>query len=603
LLLNIFALLFAVSAVLAARPAYDESLTTTPLTVILASVALYFAIAYLPRSWLVVRIVSGLLVLPPTLVALYFITQFGYQNYPETPALIRQLGALTTLPAQLASYTFHPNTVATMLVITLPLVAARAITSRIPAGRIIWAITALIMLYALVLSVSYRGWFALAVTVALAVALYALRHWPRALAVGGIAILLVILLGVVALAMGTDLLPDLKALLVRLFGLGDLFSNSLYLARDYGFTGTGLGDTFAMNYSRYSLLIFVPFISYPNNLLLAVWLFQGILGLTAFIGIVVSLYALVYRVMSHTSPRRLFHGAWLGVTATLVHGLVDARHYADIAWIMPVLFAAIALTVAAGRTAMHEIEAYEAPQPLYWRRWVAVAAVIIVPVAIVVVFNRPIMAAWYTNLGAIDEARAELAPGPGSIADQIGQQTTTRVVLNVAQREPYYASAEAWYRQALDTDASYPNANRRLGNLLVKRDRFDEAVSLLEAAFAAEPDNPAAIKGLGLAYVWVGRTDDAARVFALHSDPGDIAGELNGWGSYRNGQNQPLLAARAWETAQLMDSESVNIGVWLLIADTYRSAGDTDGARRWYERVLDIEPDNRPAQDGLEQLG
>jgi tetratricopeptide (TPR) repeat protein len=240
----------------------------------------------------------------------------------------------------------------------------------------------------------------------------------------------------------------------------------------------------------------------------------------AFVGIVASVYVLVYRVMSHTSPRRLFHGAWLGVTATLVHGLVDARHYADIAWVMPVLFAAIGLAIAAGRTAMHEIEAYEAPQPVYWRRWVAVAAgTILVPVASFAIFSRTIMAAWYTNLGAIDEARAELAPGPGSISDQIGQETTTRVVLNVAQREPYYASAEDWYRRALETEASYHNASRRLGNLLVKRDRFDEAGPLLEAALAAEPDYPAAIKGLGLAYVWVGRTDDAARVFSLHPDP------------------------------------------------------------------------------------
>jgi hypothetical protein len=52
-----------------------------------------------------------------------------------------------------------------------------------------------------------------------------------------------------------------------------------------------------------------------------------------------------------------------------------------------------------------------------------------------------------------------------------------------------------------------------------------------------------------------------------------------------------------------MEPDAVNIGVWLLIADTYRSAGDEGGARRWYERVLDIEPGNQPAQNGLEQLG
>ena len=40
-----------------------------------------------------------------------------------------------------------------------------------------------------------------------------------------------------------------------------LYRNSLYLIRDYAFTGIGLGSTFAMVYSRYGLLIFVPFLS------------------------------------------------------------------------------------------------------------------------------------------------------------------------------------------------------------------------------------------------------------------------------------------------------------------------------------------------------
>jgi len=41
----------------------------------------------------------------------------------------------------------------------------------------------------------------------------------------------------------------------------------------------------------------------------------------------------------------------------------------------------------------------------------------------------------------------------------------------------------------------HASANRRAGNLAAKRDRFDEAVPLLEATYARETANSAAIKG------------------------------------------------------------------------------------------------------------
>ncbi len=590
-------LLFAASAVLGVLPAYDRSLTNSALIAVLGSVALYFAVAHLVRSWLAVRLVSGLVLLLTTLLALVFITQYGHQNYPETPRLIEQLGGLTTLPFRLGIY-LHPNATAAFLGVAVPLGAMRMISSRVFGRKLFWALCTLVMLYAFFLTVSYRGWFALIAVGLIALAAYVLRHLSRRRALTSLAIAGA--LGLAILVLAIDRVPALESLVAR---LGDQFSNSLYLARDYGFTGIGLGDTYAMVYSRYSLLIFVPFITYPNNLLLSVWLYQGVVGLVAFIGLVVSFYILVYRVMRTVNPlRRLFHGAWLGVTMALVHGLVDARQYADIAWVMPMLFVTIGLTVAAGRVAVEELDKYETPPPMNWGlRAIRLGTVAAVIAAVLVVFRQPLMAAWYTNLGAVDESRAELAPGPGSIDDAIGEDTRA-AVLTEAEREVYYASAEAYYRQALDADPTYPNASRRLGNLLVKREQYDEALPLLETAFAAEPGNPAAIKGLGLAYVWVGRLEEAANTFALHGDLAYMPEELNTWGTFHSEENRPLLAARAWETAQLMGS-GVNISVWMLIGDTYRSADDFDSARRWYERVLDIQPDHQEAQQALAQLG
>jgi tetratricopeptide (TPR) repeat protein len=320
-------------------------------------------------------------------------------------------------------------------------------------------------------------------------------------------------------------------------------------------------------------------------------------------GIVVTLYLFVYRVMHVVeSVRRLFHGAWLGATVALLHGLTDAPQYADHRWVMPMWFVAIGLTVAAGRVAVQELDEYDHPQPVDWRRRLVIAVVVMLFLLGGFIALYPtLMAAWYTNIGAVAEARAELAPGIGAIDDQIGDETA--IVLTEEEREAYFDSAEAYYRQALTVNPMYPSANRRLGNLLVNRSQYEAAVPPLEMAFAADPTYPAVIKGLGLAYVWVGRTDDAVRMFAQHDNPADIANELYTWGYFRTDQGRPLLAARAWETAQLMYPDDVNIGVWLLIADTYRSAEDADNARHWYERVLEIEPDNQPAQEALAQMG
>ncbi len=603
--LNFFMLLFAVSAVLGVLPAYDQNLTTTALTAILTSAALYFAIAYLTRSWLAVRIVSGIVIGIATLLALYFITPFGYQDYPETPPLIEQFGRATTLPIRFGEY-LQPNAVAAFLGVAAPLGIARALSSRYVWRKGFWALGSLVILYAIFLTFSRGTWLALAAVAVLVIALGILRRLPRriALAVVGIGVI-ALAAGLVAIAtLGADSFPFLDSAFSTASSRGQLYRNSLYLLGDFLYTGIGLGDTFAMVYSRYALLIFVPFLTYAHNLPLAVWLNQGLLGLLSFGGIMVAFYALVYRVIRAAEPRRLFHGAWLGVTVALLHGLTDAPQYAEHRWVMPMLFIALGLTIAGGRIAVAEVDEYEAPQPAFWRRRIALAAAVVVILAgMLAIFNRPLLAAWYTNRGAIDEARAELAPGPGSIDDQIGADTSSLVVLTEAERETYFASAEAWYRNALEADPGYPNANRRLGNLLVNLGRYEAGVPLLETAFAAEPTYGATIKGLGLAYVWVGRVDDAVRTIALHDDLDSIAAELNTWGDFRSSQNRPLLAARAWETAQLMYPNSVNIVVWLRIADTYRTADDPDSARRWYARVLEIEPDNPSAREGLEQLG
>jgi tetratricopeptide (TPR) repeat protein len=345
-----------------------------------------------------------------------------------------------------------------------------------------------------------------------------------------------------------------------------------------------LGDTFAMVYSRYSLLIFVPFLTYSHNLPLAVWLNQGLLGLLAFGGIVVAFYVFVARVR-RIVREPLFDGAWLGVAAMLLHGPTDAPQYmAGSYWTMPVLFFTLGLAVAAGRSALRGDTKARVQQPRRWLRPLAALAAFAVLLALVA-FQRPLRAAWHTNLGAITEARAALAPG-----------------LEQTERDALYTSAQDAYRTALAIDPTWPNANRRLGNLLVELGQFKAAEPLLERAYEREPDYQATVKGLGLARVWVGKTDQAARLFLELNNPTAMAKELYTWGRYRAESGQPLLTAYAYETAEAMYPNAPNPDVWQEIADHYRAAAQLDTARAWYERVLARRPDDPRARQALAEL-
>jgi putative inorganic carbon (HCO3(-)) transporter len=588
-MLHLFVTLFAVSAVLGLLPAYDPALSRNTLISILAGAALYFVTVLAVRSRRIGQFMAGGLVAGATLAALYFITQFKYQNYPDTPALIQRLGEVTSLLPRIGDLYMHPNAAATLLELFLPMALALNIPRQRWSGRLLWGLCALVMLYAVFLSYSRGAWVGLAAAALVALGVAALRRLPRtaAFALAGAVVVGAALAVVLLLSGRLDDMPGVGSLLARGADRLTLYRNSLYLARDYLFSGIGLGDTFGMVYSRYSLLIFVPYLTYSHNLPLAVWLGQGILGLAALAGIVLAFYRFVYRV-NRAAPPPVFHGAWLGVTATLVHGLTDARQYTESPLMMPLLFIVLGLTVSLGRAAIAEAVPQSLPvngEGLFSRRRIvlvggAAAALLI---GALFAFNRPIRALFYTNMAAVNETRAELSP---DMSDAVKRQ--------------FDQSARELYQRALDLMPDLSAANRRLGNLDVELGLYDEAVPLLEKAYAAEPDYVASVKGLGLAYVWVGRTVDAARILNELANTGDMVNELRTWGQFRTDQKQPLLAAYAWETAALMRPDEVDVDLWLSIADRYREANRPADARRWYQRVLEVDAMNERAKVGLE---
>jgi len=258
--------------------------------------------------------------------------------------------------------------------------------------RLAWGGMTAVLLGGLLLSGSLGSWIGLLA----AGGIWGLQHvrrqaLRRALAgIGGAATLLV-LYALSHLAPIGQTLPPFSPVQQATASRLDLFRNGLYLLGDYPFTGIGLGDTFALAYSRYQLLIPVLFLSSPHNLFLSVGLGTGVVGLAAMFWLLGTFYRFVARRESAGRGRpllALFRAAWLGATAAVVHGGVDVPSLAALPWAMPMGFALIGLVVATGALALRRINGGRARTKR--RGWILLAAVVLV-VAVLLILQRPLI--------------------------------------------------------------------------------------------------------------------------------------------------------------------------------------------------------------------
>ncbi len=577
--IDCFVVLFVISSLLGVLPSYDRSLSIPLMTAVVASGIIYFVLAYGVRSRTSAHTVGTILAALGIGFALLFISQYGYQNYPETPGILLRLGNMTTLLPHAPDYYMHPNAAATFLEGLIPLGIGLIFSSRPRWFQAVWLVGSLVMLYAVLLTFSRGSFIALGLTLLI----YILTKLPVRIRYGVIALLLIGLAALLFVPLGN--VPILNSGQSWLLSRFELYRNSLYVAKDYLFTGIGLGDTFGLVYSRYGLLIAVPFLSYTHNLPLAVWMGQGLIGLLAFVALVVTFYCFVWKVMHTTKSGRTFNGAWLGVTAVLIHGLFDARQYVEPWLMMTLLFALIGLTVAGGRMSLVWLFNNVADSDSrYFPRFVF-AGTLVALIGFGIVFNKSLQAAWITNLGALEETHGELIPE-----------------IEPEDQQVFYTAAEQQYQAALLLDSQFVAANRRLGNLMVKTRRYEGPVPMLEIALAGEPDNVASRKGLGLAYVWTGETEKAAATLLKLNNPEAMRDELYTWGNYQQEQGLPLFEAYAWETAQFMYPDGSNLSVLMRLADDFRISGEVERASYWYQKILEYDPDFEDAQTALNAL-
>jgi tetratricopeptide (TPR) repeat protein len=161
----------------------------------------------------------------------------------------------------------------------------------------------------------------------------------------------------------------------------------------------------------------------------------------------------------------------------------------------------------------------------------------VILVIAVLVFGRPLLSAWYANLGSVYQTRADLSPG-----------------LPDAPREENAARAAWYFERALSLHPAQVAANRRLGQMSMEHGDFEKAVVYLEQAYPHEMTNQATLKALGLAYLWSGRLDAAEALLRRMDVRSELVEELGTWSWWWDTQNRADRAAAAAEMARRLSS-------------------------------------------------
>lgn len=494
--------LFGLSALAGTAISYEPRLSLPLLLTIGGSLSLFCAIA---AGEISPRQTGSALVILAAGMSFYFVSQYAWFDYPQEAGWQTNLGRLTgSILPSLGLFAPHPNAVATFLegVVLLNLYLLRRSTGKI---RLMWLALLVIIAYGLLITGSRGAWVGI-------LAAFALGLWVqkpqtdygrlmKKCAGGGIPALAIVWVSAQLFSGGIPAFL-FNAVADTADSRLTLYKNSLHLLGDYPFTGIGL-NAFTLVYSRYQLLIPVPYLEYAHNLFLCVWLGQGLAGVIALLWLLFEFYHFVAQVekVSLSRPFSLFQTVWLGATATLIHGLTDAAQFSADRWTMPMLFALLGLALSAAHLK-------PPPQSLGRSKPLAVILCFAATLGLLTAFYPPLTARWIANLGAITQTRAELAS---------------------PAEEGLPANAQEHYQRALALNNADPVANRRLGIMALERQDYQTALSYLQHAYAQESNNQPTLKALGFAFFFTGQTATAETYFQQVDFQSRLREEIQYW--------------------------------------------------------------------------
>jgi putative inorganic carbon (HCO3(-)) transporter len=518
-------LLFGVTALMGALLAFNPTAAWAKFWVLIGGLGLFGGFAWTParvrfgsRAFDPVRWTLALL---PAALAVYFLLTNDWVRWAgKLPWLDPLMAWLAGWQPQWSTHALHPNVAGGLLAALIPMQMAAVRRSR--AGWPLIAVT----LIALLLTGSRGAWGALALSLAGWALLARLNN--RRMARAWLPLVAALLF--LAVAGATLTLTPLGASLAADFGELSraaaaerlaLLHNSLDLALDTPFTGSGLAS-FQMTFSSYVLLLHVGHTIHSHNLLLNIWIEQGLPGLLIFLGLLALAVKHAIAIWQEESAlqRAILLAPLVSLAVIVVHGLVDDAFYGSRGVLL--LFAPFAL-LARTSAVRRSGAAHQRGQP-------ARVAAALGAVALLIALLPQTRAAFQANLGALRQTQIELG---------IYQWPTWPIQDALRRaRAAELAPVMARYAAALALDPHNAAANRRLGQIELSLGRYAAARQHLEAAYAAAPGQRATRQLLG----------------ELHAIAGDMTGAAALWQTVDISQGQ--LQLRVWWYREIGEKET-----------------------------------------------
>ncbi len=553
--------LFIISAAIATWIAFDRPTATLQFARILAGCAMFYAV--IDSSQNVRRWTAAFLVMAAVVLAIYWPIQHDFSAQPAKFEPVTQLGLWINSHLPRVDFSFltgsaiHANVAAGTLLLAIPFGVYLSWVWR-RAGRTVPAILSigatLIITGGLLMTGSRGAWLGLVGASLIAGLVWIQRRWffnPRdrsffwiTASLGTITFVIYLIL-TSSLGVLVNQIPDPTGSLVS---RTLLWRQGMSLIRDYPFTGSGL-KTFWLVHPTYALLSNLRFLQHAHNSFLEVWIEQGILGAIALLAGTLVVATWAWDALSRVDVRACAYAGLFSLTAVALHGLFDVVFYIERT--LPLIGLALGFAwYASFYSHVGEIA------PVINRRYVWIGGIILAVLFLsVFFFNHEILSAWNSNMGAIDQNRAELPFYAPQHYDSLS--------MDQIRRSTDLSQTENGFNQALNYNNSNATALHRLTQIEMSRREFNLALEHMQTAWDS------------------GHRDDVTRL--LYADALVADG-------------QPSPAADVVRNIPRAEGR-------LMYQSWYRYRQDQDYMRSIYawQTVLLLNPDNQQSQHGLEE--
>ena len=538
--------IFLITAGIGIWAAYQPAIALIKFWLILSAGLLFLLLTQLPKHYL--WWVAGILSLLGIGIGIFFFLSNNWDVQAQKFQLLSQIGsAWMRIRPNLRLAVIHPNDVAGISGLTLPFSIALTLDfsrkKSVP-GTLSFGLGSVLILAAILLSASRGSWMAIGITTGLWIMWEITGRLTQQRKPAHQVFFVVLLALLACMAVGniwSSLHGKLSEISIGRVGatVSDqryhVFWSDIELIKDVPFTGAGL-DSFPGLYSHYILVNPNYILGYGHNIFLDAALQQGIVGgLMLFIIYMGSIWLLIFQPAPPGSSI-LRKAIVSSLTIIIFHGLVDnivyRTFYTHLLFIVPGMAAGLMITKKTNNAETR------LGQSQFRRLLVPFVITFSLLIIGLIAFRRPLLSAWYTNLGAVEMAKVELSDFPTSSWDE-------------GRRVDLLSPAESFFTRAVNNEPDNPGANYHLGLIAMAKRDYPIAISHLEIARINDPYHRGILKALGLSYIWNGQIDDAVPLLSLIPEANQ---ELSIYPWWWRELDRPDLATYAEQYLKLVES-------------------------------------------------